>query len=223
MTVGEKLQAIAQNQQKIYDAGYEKGKANDLIRYVPTYMSLFQNAVFPDNFDLTFELQVDNLTTITYLFFGAKNLNTVKLIYKKHTDNAIGFTYAFRAINSLTEIDLTEFENLKISNLSYTFFDLKNLVSIKGALDLSQCTNTTHAFGSCSSLTDIEFVPNSISMSISFGDSSELSIDSVTSIINGLADLTDKGGQTVTFHKDLTITDEQKANINAKNWSLVQI
>ena len=50
--------------------------------------------------------------------------------------------------------------------------------------------------------------------------SSKLSAESVQSIIDGLAIV--GTAQTLTLHSSIVLTDEQKAQISSKNWTLVQ-
>lgn len=75
-------------------------------------------------------------------------------------------------------------------------------------------------FYKCKALVEVRFVANTIHWSISFADSPLLSAESVQSIIDGLATVTT--AQTITFHKDIALTDEQKQIINEKGWTLVQ-
>ena len=53
-------------------------------------------------------------------------------------------------------------------------------------------------------------------------DNGYLSDETIQSIIDGLADLTEQTTQTITFYATVgaKLTDEQKATITAKNWTL---
>lgn len=75
-------------------------------------------------------------------------------------------------------------------------------------------------FYNCKALVEVRFVAATIHWSISFADSPLLSAESVQSIIDGLATVTT--AQTITFHKNIALTDEQKQTINEKGWTLVQ-
>jgi hypothetical protein len=55
---------------------------------------------------------------------------------------------------------------------------------------------------------------------MSLAQSSKLTSESVQSIINGLATVTT--AQTLTLNKAIALTDEQKATIQTKGWTLVQ-
>lgn len=114
-------------------------------------------------------------------------------------------------------IDLTKL----ITHPTY-LFEGSNIVTINRPLDLSAFTSYyrwLNAF-QCPELVNISFVPETINGSISFGQSSKLTAESIQSIIDGLAYVST--AQTLTLHKDITLTDEQKATINTKGWTLVQ-
>jgi hypothetical protein len=80
-------------------------------------------------------------------------------------------------------------------------------------------TSTANAF--IHNLYGATFTDDSvIACSISFAQSSSLSATALQSIINALATVTT--AQTLTLHKNIALTDEQKATINSKGWTLAQ-
>lgn len=80
--------------------------------------------------------------------------------------------------------------------------------------------NASNVFKDCLVLKNVRFVKETIKVSISFAWSSLLSAESIQSIIDGLA--TVETAQTLTLNSAITLTDEQKATINAKGWTLAQ-
>lgn len=120
---------------------------------------------------------------------------------------------------SLEEIVLN-FSTKNIKSYTKTFKSCKGLKKIIGVIDFSFATNTTETFVNCDELEEVTFAPNTLSLSISLGHSSKLSANSVHSIIDGLATVTT--AQTLTLNKAIVLTDEQKATINAKGWTLAQ-
>lgn len=102
----------------------------------------------------------------------------------------------FQNCSSLKEVRLLNFDKITVANYQ------KNV------------------FQNCKALIEVRFVANTIHWSISFADSPLLSAESVQSIIDGLATVTT--AQTITFHKDIVLTDEQTQTINEKGWTLVQ-
>lgn len=88
-------------------------------------------------------------------------------------------------------------------------------------IDLSSCGATENAFN-CSSLQIITFVPGSIKKSIRFSMCSKLTADSVSSIIEGLTDLTGQTSEKLFLSATVksTLSVEQIASITSKNWIL---
>lgn len=118
---------------------------------------------------------------------------------------------------NITDIELKNTHNNK--NAVQLFYNCTKLSKAVG-LDFTSVEDATNAFHNCSSLEDITFVAETIKVDISFAYSSLLSNDSVNSIINGLA--TVETAQTLTLNSAIVLTDEQKATINAKGWTLAQ-
>ena len=88
-------------------------------------------------------------------------------------------------------------------------------------LDLSSATLIGTFANYCDNLEEIRFVPNTIKVTINFAANKSLSNATIQSIIDGLAEV--ETLQTLTLHADVgaKLTDEQKAVITAKNWTLV--
>lgn len=217
VTEGEKqgyTKGYTDGESKGYEQGYEQGNSVYYANQLPYYARV----VFPENFDLV--LRMKELTNDTYQnFYLAENLKRVKIV----TDNKeapLGLNQAFRECPSIEVVDLTECSR-KISRLDYCFFQCSNLISIFGALDLSELTDTASLGFLADSIRDIEFVPNTIKKSIRF-TSYQFTDASIESIINGLADLTGSTTQTLTLNRiGAKLTEEQRARITAKNWTLV--
>lgn len=116
-------------------------------------------------------------------------------------------------------------EKIKIKNtgkakdVQLAFYNITKCQEIS-LLDFTSVTNANKTFNYSTSIKQLRFVKNSIHISISFEDQSLLSAESVQSIIDGLATVTT--AQTITFHKDIALTDAQKQTINEKGWTLVQ-
>lgn len=98
-------------------------------------------------------------------------------------------------------------------------FSESTIETIEEPLDISKVTNTTNAFA-CDNLTEIRFVPETIKTTINFSRCAKLSAQSIQSIIDGLAILI--SGKTLTLNSAIILTDEQKAAITEKGWTLAQ-
>ena len=220
MSIAEKLTAIAENVQRVYDAGKAAGGgsavADDSLYYATSLSSVYKQALFPDNRSLV--IRVKKPPAECYqAFYQATGLKSVKLV-SEDTNAIFALNQAFRECASLEEVDLTECSR-RVSRLDYTFY-ISGVKRIKGALDLTECTNGNYGFFA-HNLEEVEFVPNTISVDIRF-TSSSLTDASVQSIIEGLADLTGVEAKTLTLNGvGASLTDEQKAAISAKNWTLV--
>lgn len=106
---------------------------------------------------------------------------------------------------------------------AYGLFSITQLEKVSTPLNFQYIESSTalkYCFEKCYKLTYIRFVAATIHWSISFADSPLLSAESVQSIIDGLATVTT--AQTITFHKNIALTDAQKQTINEKGWTLVQ-
>lgn len=128
------------------------------------------------------------------------------------------FLATFQSCSKLKEINGLNTQSAQ--NIQYTFNACLALETISTPLDFSKVTNTYWCFNLCRALKNIEFVAETIKVSLSFAYCSLLSAESVQSIIDGLATVTT--AQTITFHKDIALTDAQKQTINEKGWTLVQ-
>lgn len=210
-----------------YDQGYEDGKNSvvDYLQYVGTISGLYQYCVFPTDTELELYLPmlfaIKGVTSsMAQTFFYAKGLKSLKLKCNER-NKPVMYQNAFYYCDAKT-IDLTEF-NTMISNFTQTFMGCSALEEIKGELDFSQCTTVNTPFHNTSNLIEIRFKANTLSLSISLSASSKLSDESIQSIIDGLADLTGGTAQTLTLHANVgaKLSDEQKATITAKNWTLV--
>lgn len=243
MSIADKLLVVADNIPKVYEAGrkaggdydiaynegYDKGYADgetigynngianapNPLEYATYTTSMFKNAIFPENYELT--LNLPNVTIIGTMFQNAKNI--VKATIKGNTnENILDCASAF-AGTSLVTIDLTEF-CMKVKNAHNLFGNSMVLQEIKGIIDLTESTANTSIAYTCFELKEIRFKANSIKLSISFSHSSKLSAESVQSIIDGLAIV--ETAQTLTLNSAIVLTDEQKSTIESKGWTLVQ-
>ena len=220
MSIAEKLTTIAENVNKVYEAGYAKAEKLNCLYYATSLYYAFQNATFPENTDIVIKLKKAPTNCIS-MFQKATNIKSIKLISEDNS-NVISGDGMFREIPQLEVIDLTEF-NRKFRSVNYFTLANKKLKSILGALDVSACTAFSNSFNvDAGALADIEFVPNTIKVTVSFQYCPNLSEVSIQSIIDGLADLTGGTSQILYLHSTTInkLTDEQYLQISAKNWSV---
>ena len=181
----------------------------------------------------------ENRTNYKYCFGCASEIPYF-VMNQKATEATNMFHYAY--ITEMTKLDMSHIENFaqcfiqcrklrkvnidtsKAWSVANLFNECVSLVDA-GTLDFSSIPvdsndRTKNCFYNCTALVEVRFVAESIKRSLSFAYSPLLSAESVQSIIDGLATVTT--AQTITFHKDIALTDAQKQTINDKGWTLVQ-
>ena len=183
-----KLEVMPNEIEGVYEAGYEKGKSEDVFQYITYFGHKFRLAVFPENYEFVEEVIAATIwsTEFSNMFYEAQNLKSIKLIVKGNYDKALNVS-SFIRNTSVEVFDLTEFIR-KFTNVSWMFLGCNKLKSIYGALDLFECNSATLWLNGATALEDIEFVPNTINISIDFYWCTKLSKASITSAINGLSD-----------------------------------
>lgn len=137
------------------------------------------------------------LTTLTSAFYQC---NFSNIVFDIDTSNVAYWKEAFNRTYSLKVI---EGEPLDFS----------------AAKSSSSLQNT---FANCTQLVEIRIKENTIKISFSIPQTQVLSADSVQSIINGLADMTEQTAPTLTLNTVVKqkMTETQIAEITAKNWTL---
>lgn len=223
MSIAEKLTTIAENQQKVYDAGYAAGQAEgggglDLGRVCSRILIDDLNLLGAEDV----VLNLDNVTLLGTFTSNIVQNTTVKHLTfncpKTITDAQRMFAGADSYLERVTfNVDFSK------AALTSTFWNMQNLQVIDGEpMDLSGMRASNY-FPSylCPKLREVRVVPGSLKVSTTIPSSTVLSAESKQSIVDGLADLTGQTTQTLTM-KNIVLTDDQKATITSKNWTLVQ-
>lgn len=248
MSIAEKLTTIAENQQRVYDAGYVAGQNAegsddgqwwlDMIAtkiYCDSLFAYSNITTFPDII-----IQMPITTSAAYMFQKMPNLASPVSIYAPVN---VSYNQTFRETPNIPEITIESgnieavwayafyksgirkitLRNIgKITNASNMFCDCEKLVEIDADLDITDSADVSRMFNMCVALEKVRFVPGAIKKSISFVFSNKLNEDSMQSIIDGLADLTGGTAQTLTLGgtSGNNLTQSQKDAISAKNWTL---
>lgn len=197
-----------------YDEGYEQGKIDgDISKYATVFRCT--GVAFPEGY----ELSASTLKMVNFpQFDGATGIKKVTLrdLSLEKQYNATTFVYACESVEEVVFTD-----GVRINAANYMCTNAYGLQRIIGAMDMSGNTSNNMWTG-CRALVEIRFVPFTIGANIAFRQSAGLSNASIQSIVEGLADLTGQTTQTLTLHADVgaKLTDEQKASVTAKNWTL---
>ena len=232
MSIAEKLTTIAENQQKVYDAGYAAGQAEggggiDLSIPATTYRLENLNTIGAKEVVFNFE----NIKSLASFFHITNTTGYVENTTVEHITINCGkqiascgtMLYINGVIgdNKLKRLTLNaDTSKASFSNMTAFMYALE--VVDGTPLDLSSAGNVNRMLYKSEKMREIRFVAGSIKGNISFVDTAVLSAESIQSIIDGLADLTGSETKTLTLHASIVLTDEQKATIAAKNWTLVQ-
>ena len=146
-------------------------------------------------------------------FMNAVNLERIDFYIANPFTSHNGF---FRGTSKLKYVKGVNMSNSKNMGL---MFSGSGIEIIEEPLDISRVTMTSNAFA-CDNLREIRFVPETINRTIDFSRCSKLSAQSIQSIIDGLATVT--ATQALKINSAIVLTDEQKASITAKGWTLAQ-
>lgn len=214
-----------------YNEGYADGLANggggsqavDLFPYmkIVQFDSAFSEITEPQVFHL------EQVISLNQTFYNSRLFCPKITLYISDKCTNLQHTFRYGHIDTVSTIEEIEIigDTSKITTYNQAFNYRQSIKRILGAFDFSSCTvanSTTAMFGNCTSLQEFYPVANTIKVAISFANSPNLIPACKQAIINGLADLTGQTTQTITFHKDVVLSEEQKATITLKNWTLVQ-
>ena len=217
MTTSEKLIKIAENVQKVFDAGKSQGGGGDITQnpmYYATTISCWNSATFPDGYEL--KLHTKNApNNLTSMFMYSTGLKSVTLVCEE--TRSIGWLQTFRGCLSVEVFDIT---NFKVSPNTIQHFanNAKSLVLILGEIDMSNCTNAENAFLNTSALQEIRFKKGTISIALNFKSCTKLSADSYDSIIKGHSK---EASVTLTLPAEATVRSVYDAKYGSGAWDAI--
>lgn len=160
---------------------------------------------------------------ISNTFYGCSSLEEVSLINipERAIDCSSLFSLAPNIIPDKIK-KITFSPKLKVTRITLGFNGRYSLQTIVGELDFSECESNqqTNPFNGCTSLIEVRFTPESIKQNLSFTQSSQLSDESIQSILDGLANVTET--RTLTLHSEVyaKLTEEQKQSATDKGWTI---
>lgn len=135
--------------------------------------------------------------------------------------DCINITWLQTAFNNCRAKTIRLKNTQNVTTWINAFYNCRDVETIE-TLDFSGAQNVKldGAFYNCIKLQRLKVVSETITQNVYFEYCSKLTAESVQNIVNGLAYITSV--KTVTFHKNIVLTDEQKATISNKGWTLVQ-
>lgn len=238
MTIAEKLTTIAQNEQKVYEAGIDVGKKSEYDAFwdalqkngtASNYEYAFGSRVWTDKmFKPKYNITLAAGYTATDMF-ARSNITNVKqrLIEAGVVLDTSACTYFTRMFyNAKT----TEIPTIDISNAkgTQTLFASASIVSIDKVIISETTKINVDMFSGATKLKDIVF-DGVIGSNLDMSQCTNLSKASITSIMNALS--TTATGKTLTLSQDAVEVafipddvDEWAALVNARsNWTITMI
>ena len=104
---------------------------------------------------LTKVKQFGELNAQYYGFSQCTNLTSVKGATTNSTSNVTTMANMFYFCQRLTELDLTNFDTLKVTDMNYMFFKVRAQEIDLSSFNTSNVTNMSYMFGECGFLTNI--------------------------------------------------------------------
>lgn len=160
---------------------------------------------------------------ISNTFYGCSSLEEVSLINipERAIDCSSLFSLASNIIPDKMK-EITFSPKLKATRITLGFNGRYSLQTIVGELDFSECepNQQQNPFNGCTSLIEVRFRPESIKQNLAFRQSYQLSDESIQSILDGLANVTET--RTLTLHSEVyaKLTEEQKQSATDKGWTI---
>lgn len=168
--------------------------------------------------DLPAKLHEERFTSM-YCF--CRGCTALSYVGRLNTANVTDFVYAFYGCTSLTEIDSIDTSSAK--SVGEMFHNCSSLIRINAPLDVSNVTSQLDTtFTGCSNLLELRFT-GTINVDIWLSGAWRLSVESLLSALNALADLTATDITkkiTLGARNKAKLTEEQLAIATAKGWTL---
>ncbi|MBO5019578.1 MAG: hypothetical protein J6D52_02820, partial [Clostridia bacterium] len=200
MSIAEKLQTIAENEQKVYDAG----KKSEYDAFWDIFQQNGNRTNYSHGFaglgwnDETFKPKYDINIIEGERVFTNTRITDLKGILERHNvklDTSQSYYFSQPFMNS-TITDSPVLDMRSHVNISYLLHNAKSLVNVDKVIIKNDGSQTLNYFATgCTALKEIRF-EGVIGNNIDFKDS-PLTKESITSIINALSPTV--SGKTVTF------------------------
>lgn len=161
---------------------------------------------------------------LRYAFYGCSCIEEINFI--NMPDFAVSVDSMFSLAPNIIPDKLKKISfspKLNALNVKLLFNGRGSLEEIIGELDLSKITSANvqnNTFNGCTSLVEVRFTKESIKYNLSFTQSSQLSDESIQSILDGLA--TVSSTRTLAFNSAVyaKLTEEQKQSATDKGWTI---
>ena len=213
--------------------GIEEGKKSEYDRFWDAYQdngiredyaSAFSNYWTEVNFTPKYDIILGSGETNKSMF-NASSINGDLVAICERQGITIDFSKCTRFEHTFhatrfTRVGVIDARNANVTSSMFAYSSV--LKTIDKIIMAETTVLANSAFTNCSALENVTF-EGVINTNVPLAKSPKLSIASVQSILDHLKDLTGQTAKTLTFHADVgaKLTEEQKASITAKNWTLV--
>lgn len=159
-------------------------------------------------------------------FYGCSNIKEVTFINIPDFDIPVPVDSIFSLAPNIIpdKIEKVTFSpKIKTNNARSMFNGRNSLKYIIGELDFLAITDPggiNSAFNGCTSLIEVRFTPESIKQNLSFTQSSQLSDESIQSILDGLANVSTTRTLSLNSAVYAKLTEEQKQSATDKGWTI---
>ena len=223
---------IAENVEKVYNAGYEKGKSEggglpkELEWVNHSYaVSFYGDTLIDEVVTLSFPSTVKSFTNFWYLSSANHTTKHVILNLEGQITTAQRLFFTAGQVNANLGMYALEQITLNCNTSKVTSFQQFirscDVTTIDGTpLDFSSASSINTFCNRCFKLSYIRIVPNTIKVNADFSGSYSWSDESLDSIVYGLAKVEEK--QILTLHSDvvLRLTADHWAYIADNNWDV---
>ena len=160
-----------------------------------------------------------NVTTMANLFNGCTSLTRANTS-NWDTSNVTNMYTMFYNCKSLTALDVSNWDTKNVTNIYGMFSNCNKLTSLDlSNFNTSKVTDMINMFYYCSALVDFK-TPKNISTAVDFSYCTNLTHDSLMSIINNLATVTTTQTLTLGSTNLAKLSSEEKAIATNKGWTL---
>ena len=193
MSISEKLTAIAKNEQRVYDAG----KQAEYDRFWDIYQSNGSRSVYTgafsgqgwtnDTFKPKYNINVSGGASYMFYYNRVQNikqsLQNAGVTLSLSSANNISYLFSNSSTSELPQLDLSN-----ASNVNNIFYSCSQLETIDKIITSSTTPWSSNCFRGCAALKNVVFEGVISKTGLSFQDSTELTIDSLVSILEALED-----------------------------------
>ena len=243
MSIAEKLQTIAENEQRVYEAGESKGKADGITEgYINGKTDGYAEGK-ADGFNVGYESgKADGITEgieegkdaewnafwDAYQDYGKRgNYNTMfynagwtEITFKPKYDFICTYAGSMFSASRIVEINKT-IDVTNSTSVASMFYGASYLKTITKLIVSENNNFGSNGFGSCPALENLT-IEGTLGQSFDIHWSTKLTHDSLMSIINALKDYAGTNTHTVTLGSTnlAKLTDAEKAIATQKGWTL---